>query len=166
LLEDEIVLLASKSHPLAARATIHPSHLEGQTLLLHGSPNNRSTVIDEFLAPAGVVPAAIQYIQMTEAIVEMAKAGLGLAALARWMILPHLGTKSLKVMRLGPSGLRRDWRIAFRRADPRFQELKTTSAMLSKRLRRLLYLSGSDKTEWRDSSQPLLARVRHSRAGG
>jgi LysR family transcriptional regulator, regulator for metE and metH len=138
LLKDEIVLLVAKSHPLARRVAIHPIHLEGEALLLQGSQNNRSTVIDEFLAPAGVFPASVQYVQLTEAIVEMARAGMGVAALARWMILPHVGTGSLKVVRLGASGLRRDWRVAFRRTDPRFEELRNISSLLSKRLRRLL----------------------------
>jgi len=138
LLEDEIVLLVARSHQLASRATIRPADLEGETLLLHASPNSRSTVVDEFLKPAGIVPASVQYVQLTEAITEMVRAGLGIAALARWMILPHLRTQSLKAIRLGSSGLRRDWRIAFRRADPRFVELRKASSLLSKRLRRLL----------------------------
>ena len=138
LLEDEIVLLVARSHPLASRASVHAADLEGETLLLHASPNSRSTVVDEFLTPAGIVPASVQYVQLTEAITEMVRAGLGIAALARWMILPHLRTPSLKAIRMGSSGLRRDWRIAFRRADPRFVELKKASSLLSKRLKRLL----------------------------
>jgi LysR family transcriptional regulator for metE and metH len=138
LLKDEIVLLVTKSHRLASRATIQPADLEGETLLLHASPGNRSTVVDEFLTPAGIVPASLQCVQLTEAMIEMVRAGLGIAALARWMILPHLRTQSLKTIRLGSSGLRRDWRIAFRRADPRFVELRKAASLLSKRLRRLL----------------------------
>jgi LysR family transcriptional regulator for metE and metH len=138
VLEDEIVLLVAKSHPLASRRTIQPADLEGETLILQASQNNRITVVDEFLTPAGIVPASLQYVQLTEGIIEMVRAGLGLAALARWMILPHLRRQSLKAIRLGASGLRRDWRIAFRRADPRFVELRKASSLLSKRLRRLL----------------------------
>ncbi len=138
LLRDELVLLVATSHQLAGRASVRPGDLEGETLLLHASPNNRSSVVDEFLAPAGVVPASVQYVLLTEAIVEMARAGLGIAALARWMIQPHLRTQSVKAVRLGPSGLRRDWRIAFRRADPRLAELRKASTLLSRRLRRML----------------------------
>jgi LysR family transcriptional regulator for metE and metH len=138
LLKDEIVLLVPGSHRLASRPTIHAADLEGETLILHASPKSRSTVVDDFLAPAGIVPASVQYVQLTEAITEMVKAGLGVAALARWMILPHLRAQSLKAVRLGSSGLRRDWRIAFRRADPRFVELGKASSLLSKRLKRLL----------------------------
>jgi hypothetical protein len=52
---------------------IRPSQLEGETLLLQGS-DNRSSVVEEFLAPAGVAPASMQYIHLTEAIVEMVRA--------------------------------------------------------------------------------------------
>lgn len=138
LLRDEIVLIVAQSHPLASHATIRPVDLEGETLLLQGSPNNRSTVVDEFLTPAGIVPASVQYVHLTEAIIEMVRAGLGIAALARWMILPHLSAQRLKAIRLGSSGLRRNWRIAFRRADPRIVELRKASSQLSKRLRQLL----------------------------
>lgn len=138
LLRDELVLLVAGSHRLAGRASIEPGELEGETLLLHASPNNRSSVIDDFLAPGGVVPASVQHVLLTEAIVEMARAGLGVAALARWMIHPHLKSTSVKAVRLGRSGLRRDWRIAYRRSDPRLAELSKASTLLTKRLRRLV----------------------------
>lgn len=138
LLKDEIMLLVAKSHPLASRSAIRPADLEGETLLLHGSPKMHSTVLVDFLTPAGIVPASVQYVQLTEAIIEMVKAGLGIAALARWMILPHLKTQSLRTIRLGSSGLRRDWRVALRCADPRLEELRKASSLLSKRLRRML----------------------------
>ena len=40
--------------------------------------------------PAGVVPARIQEVKLTEAIIEMVKANLGISALARWAVQPFL----------------------------------------------------------------------------
>ena len=40
------------------------------------------------LLPAGAVPARIEEVQLTEAITELVKAGLGVAMLARWAVQP------------------------------------------------------------------------------
>jgi len=36
------------------------------------------------LIPAGAMPARVEAVQLTEAITELVKAGLGVAILARW----------------------------------------------------------------------------------
>jgi LysR family transcriptional regulator for metE and metH len=62
-----------------------------------------------YLDPAGITPRKISAIQLTEAIVEMAKAGQGIAVLARWAIEPHLRDGSLVALPMTRDGLRRQW---------------------------------------------------------
>jgi LysR family transcriptional regulator for metE and metH len=66
------------------------------------------------LAPAGVAPAGIKEMQLTEAILEMVKADLGVAVLARWAVQPHVQSGSLKALRLGKDGQHRTWHAAMR----------------------------------------------------
>jgi LysR family transcriptional regulator for metE and metH len=54
----------------------------------------------------------VSAIMLTEAIVEMVKAGIGVAALARWAVEPYVNSGALIPVRLGRDGLRRTWNAA------------------------------------------------------
>ena len=60
--------------------------------------------------PAGVNPRAIEPVQLTEAIVELVRAGLGVAVLARWAVAPYLHDGTLRAVKVTPDGLRRMWK--------------------------------------------------------
>ena len=45
-------------------------------------------MLQDVLLPAGISPARIEEVQLTEAITELVKAGLGVAVLARWAVQP------------------------------------------------------------------------------
>ncbi len=53
-----------------------------------------------FLAPDNVVPRKVTYRPLTESIIEMIKAGLGVTVMANWLLRPYLDTPSLKIIRL------------------------------------------------------------------
>ena len=95
LFEDELLLIMSPNHRLAGRAVVEPEDLAEETLIIY-PPREESTVLQQVLAPAGVVPKAVQQVQLSEAILELVKAGLGVAAMARWAIEPSIraGTAS------------------------------------------------------------------------
>ncbi len=64
------------------------------------APKEESTVYQRLLLPAGVTPANLMQVQLTEAIIEMAKGGLGLGVLASWAVEPEVRAGRL---RRGPS---------------------------------------------------------------
>jgi LysR family transcriptional regulator for metE and metH len=70
-------------------------------------------VFQRFLRPAGVMPARIVHVELTEAIVELVRAGQGLAVMAAWAVAPELRARRLVARRLG-RGLRRRWYAAVR----------------------------------------------------
>jgi LysR family transcriptional regulator for metE and metH len=71
-------------------------------------------VFREVLTPAGVSPKRVTHIQLTEAIVEMVKAGLGLSVLARWSVAPQLESGELVARSLTRGGRFRSWSAAYR----------------------------------------------------
>src|SRR4030095_16959709 len=85
IFEDEIVIVAAPSHPFAKKTHVNVADMHGETLLLY-PPKEESSVLNRILLPAGAVPARIDEVQLTEAIIELVKAGLGVAALARWAV--------------------------------------------------------------------------------
>ena len=50
--------------------------------------------------------------QLTEGIIELVKAGLGVAVLARWAVQPYLHRGELAGMKITRSGYKRNWYVA------------------------------------------------------
>lgn len=118
LFVDEMVLVTPPAHSLAGRAWVTPADLQPEHLIMYALPADMASVVRTFLAADGVTPHRVSYIQLTEAIVEMVKAGLGVAALTRWAVQPHLEAGTLRAVRLGRGGLRREWRAAVLQEKP------------------------------------------------
>jgi LysR family transcriptional regulator for metE and metH len=109
LFEDEQVVVVAPGHPLANREYIAPEDLRSEHLILYTTHSSESSVIREVLRPAGVEPRQLTRVQLTEAIVELVKAGLGISVLARWAIAPQLRDRSLVGIRLTRRGFHRRW---------------------------------------------------------
>jgi LysR family transcriptional regulator for metE and metH len=111
LFDDEMVVVMTPGHPLAAKAFIEARDFAGETLLSY-APKEESTVCQRLLIPAGVSPASLLQVQLTEAIIEMAKAGLGLGVLARWAVEPEVRAGRLQARPLTRQGFKRRWNAA------------------------------------------------------
>jgi LysR family transcriptional regulator, regulator for metE and metH len=130
LLQDEIVLVVAKDHPLSGKRTIMPEDLRGQSLLIHTTPDGRHVVVDGLLASHGVRPQEVIRLQLTEAILEMAAAGMGVAAAARWMVSAAAKARGLSLISFGPQPVVRQWRCAVLRGSPRHSEFSELAAAL------------------------------------
>jgi LysR family transcriptional regulator for metE and metH len=108
IFEDELVVIASLSHPFAKRTHVKVSDMHGQTLLMY-PPKEESRVLNEILLPAGSVPARIEEVQLTEAIIELVKAGLGVSVMACWAVEPIVKSGVLVARPLTARGVRRQW---------------------------------------------------------
>jgi LysR family transcriptional regulator for metE and metH len=106
--EDEMIVIAPPTHRFAKRAHVRPEDMQGETLFVY-PPREESTVLNEVLGPAGVTPDRVDEVLLTEAIVEMVKAGLGVSVIARWAVQPQLASGHLIGRRLTARGLRRRW---------------------------------------------------------
>lgn len=111
LFQDELVAVMRPDHPLAARPYLRPLDFAEQHLLIYSTPEE-NTVMQRVLLPAGIVPAKVTQVQLTEAIVELVKAGLGISVLATWAVAPHVESGALAARPLTRKGLRRQWSAA------------------------------------------------------
>jgi LysR family transcriptional regulator for metE and metH len=109
LFEDEIVAILSPEHCLARRRRLTPRDFAAERLFTYSVPVRQLGFYRQFLKPAGVLPAKIFRVDLTEAIVEMVRANLGVAVFARWAIAPYLNAATLKALPLGRHGFRRKW---------------------------------------------------------
>jgi LysR family transcriptional regulator for metE and metH len=109
--EDEVMIVVGPKHRLAASNRVEPRDLAGETILCY-PPREESTLLNKVLRPAGIEPQRVVPIPLTESIVDMASAGLGIAFLARWAIAGYLQAGRVVARPLGKSGFRRQWYAA------------------------------------------------------
>lgn len=116
LFEDELVVVVSADHPLASRRAVRPSDFASETLLVYSSFED-SLLNRSVLAPAGIRPRSVSQVQLTEAVLSMVQAGLGIAVLARWAVASRPPSRKTRAIPLKRPGLRREW-LAVRLASP------------------------------------------------
>ncbi|MCI0432026.1 MAG: LysR family transcriptional regulator [Gemmatimonadetes bacterium] len=115
LFQDELVAVVAPEHAWAGRAGVEPQDFATEVLLLHTDPKD-STLMQEALEPAGVKPSRTLSLKLTEAVLSSAKAGLGVAAMARWAAAPELAAGRLVAVPIG-AGLFRTWSVVMRRRE-------------------------------------------------
>lgn len=110
LFEDEMVALVRPDHPLAGRPYLEPEDFAAEHLIVYDA--GESTVVRRFLEPAGVQPRRLSGVLLTEGIVQMVRAGLGVSVLARWAVAPEVEAGALCAVPLSAGGYRRHWQVA------------------------------------------------------
>jgi LysR family transcriptional regulator for metE and metH len=116
LFRDELVVLVKPDHALASRPFVRAEDFAGEVYLTH-FPVQESSVFQKVLGPAGVSPRRISQVQLTEAIIEMTKAGLGISVLARWAAAEAIKTGALRALPLTARGFYREWSAATLRSN-------------------------------------------------
>ena len=111
LFEDEMVVIVAPGHPLAGKKCVEPEDFAAENVFIY-PPKEGSTLLNEILVPAGVWPRRIQEVTLTEAIIEMVKGGLGVAAMARWAVAPQLASGVVIGLPLTAAGFHRTWSAA------------------------------------------------------
>jgi LysR family transcriptional regulator for metE and metH len=123
LFDDEWVAVVAPSHALARRAFVEPADLADQHLIIYKADRRNSFTFTRILAPAGVEPARVSQVPLTEAILELARAGLGVGVLARWAIEPAIKARTVRALPITRKGTFRTWTaVTLRdRPEPKWQ---------------------------------------------
>ena len=122
LFTDEMVAIVPKEHPLARRPWIAPEALAREHLLLYSSKPDDSFAFRRILRPNGLVPARASFIMLTEAMIELARAGAGVGILPRWSAQRAIASGAVAALSITRRGMRRQWAAATlaAHADPPF----------------------------------------------
>ena len=139
LFKDEMVVIVSPDHPLASKPFVSAKDFASEHLLVYALPKEELTVFQKILIPAGISPKHVSPVELTEAIVEMVKAGLGIGVMARWAVTPQVEAGTLRALPLTGKGFHRQWSAAMIRhktAPPyllKFAELLAENPMAATR---------------------------------
>jgi LysR family transcriptional regulator for metE and metH len=118
LFEDELVLLTSLQHPLADRKWVRGADLVDCDLLMLEAARENGRRVGRVLFSPGAGFRSVSYLPLTEAILEMVRAGLGVSILPMWSCWSSIARRDVAWARLGKAGLRRKWVGAYRRDSP------------------------------------------------
>lgn len=114
LFTDEVVFVMSARHRLAAQSTLQRADLVGETLLTARLPTRDMGWFHKPLHALRAEPLQYRVLPLTEAMVDFARAGMGIAMLSEWIAEPHLQRGDLVARRLASGPLRRPWRLVWR----------------------------------------------------
>ncbi|PJG57402.1 LysR substrate-binding domain-containing protein [Aeromonas cavernicola] len=112
----DLTLVMAPNHRLSQQPRIEPSDLGQEVLLVYPVERVRMDIFSRFLQPAGVEPARCKPVDNTSVMLQMAAAGLGLAALPCWASEAFVQQGLLAARPLG-AGVRRHMYGAVRAAD-------------------------------------------------
>ena len=116
LFEDELLLVVPEHHRLAGSAFVRPAQIAGEHLILHNLPADNNFV-QMILAPAGVVPERCSQVELTEAIVELVRAGIGITVMANWAVRPYERRGGIRAIPVSKAGVHRQWYAATLRQE-------------------------------------------------
>ncbi len=153
LFADELYAVMSSGHPLAKSKYLSPEQFAEETLIVY--TGNKHAILEEILYPAGIEPAHLIQVRITEAIVELARAGQGIAILSGWAFTDLDNSEGLSKVRITKSGFLRTWKAAINQRG-----IDVHSDALIKTVRRIG--KAIKKPSWRQTLQGEYGRANPS----
>jgi LysR family transcriptional regulator for metE and metH len=133
LFADEHAAIVAPDHPFAAQPFVSPAELAAERLLLYSSSPDDSFTIQRILRPAGVTARRVSFVMLTEAILEMVKARLGVSVMQTWAIEPALRAGDVRAVPITAAGIRRQWSAATLREAGRVAHVEAFIELLAAR---------------------------------
>jgi len=131
LFDDELVVVTTPNHRLAMKPFVEAADFAPETLYVY-PPKAETTAYVRVLRPAGVEPASLEQVQLTEAIVELVRGGHGIAVLARWAVQPQIDAGTLAAVRLTRRGFMRQWHAVTLRETAALPHVQHFIALLAR----------------------------------
>jgi LysR family transcriptional regulator for metE and metH len=118
LFADDMVAVVAAAHPLAKRRWVSPRELADEHLLIYSSRPEESFVFRRVLGPEGLQPRRVSFIMLTEAMLELARAGAGVGVLPRWSAQQAITGGGVVPLSITRQGMRRQWAAGTLAAQP------------------------------------------------
>ena len=110
LFQDEFVAIVAPDHPWASRHWVELEEFAHQPYIMYNIPDEESSNFMMLFKHRR--PPKVYKITLTEAILEMVKAGLGVAVLPNWVVKPYLESGQLAAVWITQQRVLRTWYAA------------------------------------------------------
>ena len=107
VLEDELVIITSKRHPLKGKRVLRPNDLEGQSMIMHEEGSAPRRAIDDFLQRHGITVKIPMELTSNRAIKRAVEHGLGMALVSRKVAQEEIEQRRLVALSLADSTMKR-----------------------------------------------------------
>lgn len=109
LFRDEVFALVPADHPWTKKKYVEAEDFATENVIIHSYPLESVSLFSQLLIPAGVTPKKVTQVQVTEAVIELVRAGMGIKVLAKWIVEPYLKDNSLAIVPVTKKGMHRRW---------------------------------------------------------
>ncbi|HCH24338.1 MAG TPA: LysR family transcriptional regulator [Oceanospirillaceae bacterium] len=130
LFDDQLVLLVSPHHHLAQNAFIDPLDLAQETYLSYSRDSHPGFEFERFIRPSGVSPRVMKLVEMSDAIVELVAADLGISILSKWAVQGAIDAGRLVAIPLSEQGLSLHWSSLTRSGEAKHSAVKQVESYL------------------------------------
>ncbi len=110
LFKDEFVAVVPRSHTWARLKCVEYADFFDENYIMYNIPNEVSTIFKTIFS--GGHPKKVYKIALTEAILQMVKAGMGVTVLPHWVIRPYIEGGELIAVPITRRGIKRTWYAA------------------------------------------------------
>lgn len=124
LFRDEQLAVVAEDHAWAKREYIEAEDFVTENVIIYCGPLETVSLFSQLLIPKGVSPKKVTELQLTEAQIEMVKAGFGVKVIAKWAVEPYLKNQPIVALPVTKKGLHRTWYLALLKQEkyPDFYE--------------------------------------------
>ncbi|GAB3988911.1 LysR family transcriptional regulator [Spirosoma daeguense] len=110
LFQDEFVAIVAPDHPWVGRSWVELNEFAAYNYIMYNIPDEESE--NFMMIFKNRRPKKVYKITLTEAILEMVKAGLGVAVMPTWVVRPYLQMGQLSTVRITEKRILRTWYAA------------------------------------------------------
>jgi LysR family transcriptional regulator for metE and metH len=114
LFDDEWTVICAPGHALARRPYVTAVELGRERLFAHDAPRSDVERLRALIASERAAMPDVRLVPLTDALVELVKAGLGIGLVSSWAVAPYVARGDVVTRRLTRAGLRERWVAAYR----------------------------------------------------
>jgi DNA-binding transcriptional LysR family regulator len=107
ILEDELVIITPKRHPLKGKHVLRPHDLEGQSMIMHEEGSAPRRAIDDFIQRHGINIKIPMELTSNRAIKRAVEHGLGIGLISRKVAQEEIEERRLVALSLADSAMKR-----------------------------------------------------------
>lgn len=133
LFKDEFFAIVPPGHAWTKLSRVESEHFLNENYIMYNIPTEVSTVFRSIFKNGQ--PKKVYKMALTEAIIQMVKAGLGVAVLPHWIVKPYIESGELVAIPVTRKGIKRTWYAATLKNKQLPPYMNTFTSKLSKHLK-------------------------------